>query len=162
MKHPHLSTADRTYHIVDIENLCQSGAPSSQEVHWALADYAKAVSMGETDQGRAAMSYSQEKNHLYELPHQLRWVVSRSGPDAADNALLQDCDPGLLSRCFKRVVIATGDHRFAGLAAELRTRGVEVVVAGITGSISGMLAAQAERVIELPTPIREPTLVGVA
>jgi len=139
----------RTYHIVDVENLCGTGRPTSHEVRRAMSSYARAVAMKEFDQGRAAMSYSQERAHLFDLPRQLRWVVAGTGHDAADDALLGDCDPELLARSFDRVVIATGDHRFAGLAAELRTRGVHITVAGVPGHVAQILAAQADEVVDV-------------
>jgi hypothetical protein len=95
------------------------------------------------------MSYGQEVLHLHDVPSQLRWVRAHHGKDAADDALLFDCDPALLAKSFSRVVIATGDHRFAGLAAELRTRGLHVTVAGVRGHIAGILSAQADDVVEV-------------
>jgi len=139
----------RTYHLVDVENLCGSGHPELEELRATLSSYASSVGLSATDQGRASMSYYETRRFLFELPSQLRWVVAGTGHDAADDALLFDCDPEHLASRFNRIVLATGDHRFAGLAAELRSRGMHVTVAVGKGALAPMLAAQADEIISL-------------
>ena len=146
----------RRFHLVDIENLVGTGTPSADSVSDILSRYVQ-YAMGPSDQGRAAMSRRAQSRFLHLLPSQLRWVIAGTGPDAADDALLYDCDPQLLVHNYDEVVFATGDHRFAALASWLRDQGVHVTVTCRRGSLAKHLAAQADTIMfiddHLPTRI---------
>lgn len=146
----HTTIPSRTYHLVDIENLCANGLPSQSQVRDALEAYAAAAEMAPHDHGRAAMNNTALANNIHLLPSQLRWIIAGSGPDAADDALLSDCSPEHIAAHYNHVCIGTGDHRFAGLAAELRSRGVRVTVVSRPTGLARMLAAQADDVALLP------------
>jgi hypothetical protein len=110
----------------DHENLCGGpmAAPEVAAAAWAaLRDVCRirqdtAVVVG--------MSPFAAANFMLALPlKQVRFVVG-SGPDGADKALLATCDAAQIAARYDTVVIASGDHIFADLAADLRERGVAV------------------------------------
>jgi hypothetical protein len=50
------------------------------------------------------------------------------GLDGADRALLSVLDPAFIASHYHRLVVASGDHAFAPMVADLRARRVAVVV----------------------------------
>ncbi len=72
-------------------------------------------------------------------PHTPAQILTASGPDGADLALIgwvREWDA--LGRC-GRVVVASGDHAFAGVAAEAERRGMAVLVVRGRGAVAGVL-----------------------
>lgn len=142
---------DRALFLVDLENLL--GDPS---------DYAGvAEAMGRClIAGRWVPG-----DHLVVAGHPHLVLVARTatglsfqalraprGPDGADRALLSALTPAFLADRYHRVVIASGDHAFAGLAAELGGRGIPVWVVGRSGSVAAELRLAAARVVALGSP----------
>src|SRR4051794_41270042 len=76
------------------------------------------------------------------------------GENGADNALLRECDPDHVAARYSRVVVASGDHAFAGLTATLRARGVVVSVVSRLDSLAGDLRQVACVCHHLPEPAR--------
>lgn len=143
--------AGRSYHIVDLENLCGAGLPAAPAAPAATAALERyvAAGMGACDFGVVAVNRSTLRRLAFVLPRALRWVAAGTGPDAADTALLGAVDARLLARRFERVVIGSGDGAFADLAATLKAAGVDVVVVTWPGQLSAKLATAASRVVEL-------------
>lgn len=139
----------RSYHIVDLENLCGAGLPTAPAATAALERYVAAAGMGGDDFGVVAVNRSTLRRLAFVLPRALRWVAAGTGPDAADTALLGAVDARLLARRFEHVVIGSGDGAFAPLAATLKAAGVDVVVVTWPGQLSAKLATAASRVVEL-------------
>ncbi len=71
------------------------------------------------------------------------------GIDGADRKLLEDADPDRIAERHHRVVIASGDHCFAPLAAALVDRGVETVVVVRAGSLADELDRSGARIVSL-------------
>lgn len=76
-------------------------------------------------------------------------LVLGSGPDGADRALVRAVDAGHIARRYGRLVVASGDHAFAGLTREVRRRGLRVTVVGRAGAISWELVPAADQVLTL-------------
>jgi hypothetical protein len=72
-----------------------------------------------------------------------------SGVDGADRKLLEDADPRRIAERHDRVVIASGDHCFAPLAADLIDLGIETVVVVRSGSLSSELYRSGARIVAL-------------
>lgn len=77
-------------------------------------------------------------------------MVFRHGQDGADRALLDELDVDYLARTYTHVVVASGDGIFARVAAELGSRGVQVIVVARRGCLSRRLAMAAHEVRLLP------------
>jgi hypothetical protein len=79
--------------------------------------------------------------------------LARSGPDGADLALLDVISCERVAERFTHVLIASGDHIFAGEAAVLIARGCHVTVVSRYTALSRQLALAAGRqVIYLDAP----------
>jgi hypothetical protein len=140
----------RTLHLVDIENLCGDGFPSHEAALSVLASYSVAAKLGADDFGFASANRHLTKYLAYDLPETLRWVPGGIGPDAAEQALLDQANSVFVARVYDRVVIGSGDHAFADLAASLVAAGREVVVVAVDGSLSLKLGSAASSVVLLP------------
>ena len=84
----------------------------------------------------------------------VRVFAHRGGVDAADEALAEHIRTGL-SPSVGTVVIASGDHYFAGLADELRASGRHVIAAALSQCMSHELyrAADAARLLPVPAAL---------
>ena len=140
----------RTLHLVDIENLCGDGFPDHDAAVSMLSSYSVAAKLGADDFGFASANRHLTKYLAYDLPETLRWVPGGIGPDAAEQALLDHTDSAFVARRYDRVVIGSGDHAFADLAASLVAAGREVVVVAVDGSLSRKLRGAASSVVLLP------------
>jgi len=85
------------------------------------------------------------------IPH--RFIVPALGRDGADQALLTAAADLPIS-AFDRLVIASGDHVFTGLAASAAADGVRVSVIANRGSIARSLELAANDLVVLPAAIR--------
>jgi hypothetical protein len=139
----------RTFHVLDIEDCCDSGLPDRRDLEAMLPLYAAAAHMTETDHGIASTSRSVASWMVFSLPHQFRWISAGIEPGAADSALLRAVDEGLLARRYGRLVIGSGDGAFAGLAARLRRRGLYVEVVAREGHCAPTLREAAHQVHDL-------------
>ena len=116
----------RTLHVVDVENLLgadhrQAGVTDVIEV---LGQYEALVGVRPSD----LMFYGVNPN-LFLTVHQATrrgTLCGQSGTDGADRALLDQVRADWVVGRFDRVCIASGDHAFAPLAADLRAAGVHV------------------------------------
>jgi hypothetical protein len=136
----------RTFHVLDIENCCNSGLPDRRSLEAMLPLYAAAAGMTETDHGIASTRRSVAPWMVFSLPHQFRWISAGIGPGAADNALLRAVDEDLLVRRYERLVIGSGDGAFAALASRMRRQGMRVEVVSLKGHCSHHLREVAHRV----------------
>jgi hypothetical protein len=135
----------RTAYFLDVDNLCQSGLAPKHMVEASLMAIRMRFQPNETDQifcaatAKAAFFCKQ-----YWPKCSVR--VGR-GADGSDLRLLNDADPVWLSKRFNRVVIASADGIFAGLATELQKLGVKVVIAVSSQKVSHKLRAVAPVVV---------------
>jgi hypothetical protein len=127
----------RTLHLIDVENLAGGRAAGPKAVAPALAAYRRTIDVATDDHVVLG------SGPLLAVAAGRAWpggrlVVGR-GVDGADRALLRAADPTFLAARFDRIVVASGDHAFAGLVGELRARGVAVVVVSRPGALSADL-----------------------
>jgi hypothetical protein len=142
--------SNRTIHLVDIENVCRNPRPRRVEVEAARRCYEDLISPKTGDHIVLAC------NHGACVEVGLGWrgarVVTRSGPNGADRALLDVIDQERLSSRFQHVVIGSGDGIFADAAAQLASDGLDVTVVSLKRALSRRLQLAACRVCYIPEP----------
>lgn len=154
---------DRVLHLVDVENLCGGSRVSGDAVATAMHDYGVAVRVGSIDHVIVACS-PQLAIPSHDAAPDARIPIGR-GFDGADLALIGAADAPDIVRRFDGVIIGSGDHIFASMAASLRLMGVPVTVVSRESSLSASLARAAQTVVripDLPEPIGEAALRKVA
>jgi hypothetical protein len=119
----------RTFHVLDIENCCADPFPSAPQMIAMFKEYERITELGPCDHGIAAVHRDALPQLLFDLPRWLRWILAPNGKDAADNALLAGLDERLIVQRYDRMVIASADHAFTGLAERMAAAGMHVVVA---------------------------------
>jgi hypothetical protein len=124
-----MTTLRRTFHVLDIENCCADPFPSATQMTAMFREYERITELGPCDHGIAAVHRDALPELLFDLPRWLRWILAPNGKDAADNALLAVVDERLILQRYDRLVIASADHAFTGLAERMAAAGVHVVVA---------------------------------
>jgi len=151
--------ATRTLHLVDLENLV--GDPYADGVT-AAAVFDQYLQLAHWEPGDLV--------HVAVNPHlalEIGWRLpagctlrTASGPDAADQRLLDQAEPKFVARRFGRLVIGSGDHGFIAHACAARTAGVGVLVVARPGSLANGWRAWGFPIATLE-PHHAPTLVGV-
>lgn len=140
----------RSLYLVDIENLAGSAKDTHQVALDRLGRCLHGTGWKPGDLAVVASTAVLWKKIAWDAAQfTCQWVVVRRGRDNADHALLEAIS-GYDTGTFERVVIASGDHIFAGLASELVKEGVQVVVAANAGKIASELRHAALETIELP------------
>lgn len=117
----------RTKHLIDIENLLGGRTPGVADVAalWNLYRGA-AIGVETNDAVIVASSRHFARTVWFGLPlHGIQRRI-RDGIDGADLELIDAFDASLDSRSFNRLVIASGDHSFAPIAATAREHGMDV------------------------------------
>lgn len=122
---PHTARDGRTLHLVDIQNLV-AGRPSSANLQAAWQGYHRQIGVAPHDQLRLACAASLAARVAFTIPAGRQLLIGHNGPNAADLALLESVDVDFTAQRFAHVVIASGDHAFAPLAAELAHAGCRV------------------------------------
>jgi hypothetical protein len=116
----------RTLHVIDVENLVGGTAAGTAAVRPALVNYRGSVVV------RADDHVLLGSGPTLAMAAGLAWPGAQlklgHGIDGADNALLGALDPDYVAKHYDRVVLASGDHAFAGLVSALRARCVAVLV----------------------------------
>jgi hypothetical protein len=125
----HITSPEGTCVLVDIENLAGGPAASEEDFRqvWEVVRR-HAVRFDDSTRtivGASAFSAQRAFFALGDTPAQR---LVRNGPDGAELAILDAVSPEELALRFRRVVIASGDGRFAPLARSLRDLGVEVAL----------------------------------
>lgn len=119
--------APRSLHLIDVENLLGGTAFTEADVAATAVAYATIASMAAGDLIVLASSHFTAAAAWFGWPASAR-RLARSGIDGADLALLDVLRTENVERRFERVVIASGDHIFAGAAMQLIRQGVEVTI----------------------------------
>jgi hypothetical protein len=123
----HCRPKGRTYHLIDIENLCGGTASAGDDdVARAVARYQRTITVADDDLVVIGSGPTLAPAAKAAWPS-ARLVVGK-GIDGADRALLAADDPRFLADRFDRVVVGSGDHAFAELVIDLRARGTAVCV----------------------------------
>ena len=141
----------RSFHVIDVENLL--GAEHILPIAPGFGSlYRECSGAGPDD----LLLVGADRAHLFGLRGAFpgAHVVVGTGPDGADDALIDALDLSTIARGHDSIVIASGDHRFAGLAAGARSVGLEVVVLARRAGLHRMLGAQADRVVVFPESVR--------
>jgi hypothetical protein len=143
----------RTLHLVDIENLAATSRLDRPTAEHTVAAYRRRIAVREGDHVVVAADVHNA------VPAGLAWgpgIRLRAGvaPDGADAELLDAAgDVDWVAAHYSRVVIGSGDHAFAGLAAQLRSRGVAVVVVAVPDGTSRWLRRAACLVLPLDVTV---------
>lgn len=131
--------ADRTLHLIDLENLAGGEFNDAGALRRTWASYQEVVPIRSGDHVILASNpaIGLEAGLLY--PQGLLKV--RHGPDGADLALLDEVrDRGWIASRFHRVVIGSGDGIFLGLLNDLRRHGVATGVVSLGNGLSWQLS----------------------
>jgi len=147
----------RRYVLVDIENLTQGAKASRAEVGqlWeALQNKVLGITHRDHVVVGAALGVHRKYRTAIHSP-QSKWVVGAPVRDGADRALIAAIDIARVARDFDELVIASGDHAFAELAARASQLGmrVHVVYAENPGQRTA-LASQLSELADTRTQIR--------
>lgn len=142
----------RRIHLIDVENLCGDPRPSLDVVRAVRRRYLGRLRPGPGDLIVLAC------NHGAALEVGLGWPGVRlllgSGPDGADNALLNVLAFERVDQRFDGVVIASGDSIFSGDIARIAGAGVRTFVVSRPETLAKRLRLAAQVVVELPAPTR--------
>lgn len=145
-----MRSSTRKIHLVDVENLCADARPSAVLVRRVRDCYTTEVAPGADDLVVLAC------NHGACLEVGLGWpgarLIVRSGPDGADQALLDVLVDENIEGRFAGVVIASGDDIFTEAAARLAGEGLSVLVVSRARALSKRLRLAAQSVLAFPWP----------
>lgn len=127
----------RALHLLDIENLVASPAPTEAEVARTMSDYLQRVPVGPLDQFVVGVN----PRSLVEVGRVIHGaqILTRSGRDGADSVLVEMALSDRIDLRFERVVIGSGDGYFADLVAWLIAHDVHVTVVSRTPLLSWRL-----------------------
>jgi hypothetical protein len=132
-----------TLHLIDLDNLV--GGPSNHElVAAAVSELMHRAAYVEGDHLVFAADVVLARRSFFGLPSAARMIATR-GTDGADNALIAHVSAEHIASRYARLVIASGDHAFAGLTRAVRTLRTPVEVYGRDGSVSRDLEEAAGR-----------------
>jgi hypothetical protein len=143
-------TTGRTYHLIDLENHLGDTAWDEAAVGQVARNYQDLVHVGPDDLVFVAVGPQLAFAAKTAFPG--AEVKVARGKDGADLALIYHEQVDWLADRFDHVVVASGDHIFAGLLASLRLAGVATTLVGREHSISRHSRCQADIVLTLPEP----------
>lgn len=132
----------RALHLIDGENLVRGPLAEPDAIRRMWACYRGSVPSTSTDQFFVGGSRLFGTRAVPALPAQGVRLMVRDGADGGEDVLIESVDLDHLAARFGRVVIASADGRFAGLAGAARQRGLFVHVVA-TGPVSRRLRAVA-------------------
>lgn len=143
--------SERVLHLIDIENLVGTPLPAVGEVRETRVRYGDRVGIGHADLVVIAC------NHKALLSVALGWPGARyrvrSGPDGADLELIDVIEHERVAERFARVVIGSGDGRFADSTARLEQLGCPVTVVSRRRSLARRLRLAASDLIYIDGPV---------
>lgn len=134
----------RKIHLIDIENLAGCPRPSLAAVRACAHRYRTLTNASARDHTVVACNHGAALEVAFGWPTRL---LQRSGPDGADQALLDVLTYEGVADRFTEVVIGSGDGIFADAAAQLGAAGVIVSVVSHRRSLSKRLALAARDVV---------------
>lgn len=138
----------RALHLVDLDNLV--GGPDHPELAVpALRVYLAVADFEVGDHLVLGADSSLAHKTCFDLPRGARLLIGY-GKDGADDRLIAAAEPSFVAARYDRVVICSGDHRFAPLARDLSARGVVVDVAARRRSLARVLREAAHAYLPLP------------
>lgn len=135
----------RALHLIDLENLVGGPSASDKTIKRVWSAYYGGVPKTASDHLLVGSSRFFARRTWWMLPECIQRRV-RDGQDGGELAILDEVDLDHLAERFGRLVIASGDGRFAELAATARSRGVHVhQVTGIGLPSRALLSAASSR-----------------
>lgn len=143
-----MTSIARALHLLDVEYLGCGPTISAEDLGMVLETYRPAADWHLGDHLVGAASTWTWKRIAFEAPRDIRLLAAGGGSDAADLRLIYEAHGIDLTR-YDRVVIASGDHIFAGLVRELHELSIETWVVGYSFNTAHVLRTQADKVIEL-------------
>lgn len=145
-------TSARSLHLLDVENML-GGLVTSSRVSEMWASYQLNAPVAVGDHVVAGFGPMTAEEGVFALPPTVRKLVAPAGPDAADRILIEAVDVEFVHRRFARVIIASGDARFAPLAWQLRLLDVRVLYVDTKASgVSWLLHRCCYGHITIPAP----------
>lgn len=149
------SRTPRTLHVIDVENLASSAAPSAADVALIERRYRETAGVGASDHVVLATRAAAAPGAWF------GWSLARrlvcSGCDGPPALLCQTLLNEDVANRYDRVVIGSGNAALAEAAARLQAAGVEVTVVARSGrSVSKRLkfAVRDIRLLDQPTVLR--------
>ena len=128
----------RALHLIDGENVLRGPAADAPAIEQMWRCYRGYVPTTPTDQYFVGGSTFFSIRAMRALPLQGVRLLVRDGADGGEDALIESVDLDLLAARYGRLVIASADGRFAGLARAARSRGLYVHVVA-TSAVSTRL-----------------------
>jgi hypothetical protein len=138
----------RTLHLVDIENLAGGPRRVDRWFSTAVREFRLAAGVARDDHVVMAADQSLWKRTAFSF-RDGRYLPA-FGRDGADRRLLDAAPPEWVAERFDRLVIGSGDHAVAPMAAAAAARGVGVTVVARPRQLSRELRLAAGRVELLP------------
>lgn len=133
-------------HLLDVENIGRGPQCNGPWLAWALERFERVAEWAPDDHAVGAASSWVFNRVRFDLPISLRLLPAGGGADAADLRILSEVDPTWTAKRFARVVIGSGDHIFATLAAELRSAGAATWAVSWRDQMSRELAKAVDEV----------------
>ena len=138
---------------LDIENLCCTGLPTTSAVIRAMQLCSLAVSDFSQERLTVACNHKVASTVAFALNLSGAQLQRGSGPDGADDALLQVIVDDLENGRVQRLIIGSGDGKFADVLAPYRSAIEELTFIGVTGSVNRRCEALGDRIFYLPRPV---------
>lgn len=139
-------------HLIDLENHTSGSRATVDEVAAAVSRYRRAITVTPVDHVVIATGPTLAPVAVFAWPGS-RFLLGR-GLDGADDALIGWADDrDRIAHRYHDIYIASGDHRFADLAADLTGRGAHTIAVATARSLSARLAqATSDFIILNDTP----------
>lgn len=146
------SSPPRSLRLIDAENMAGRSQLSSSAVRAAQARLERAAPRGAADHEVVAVSGTgNAREAFYSWAGPARFLLGK-GHDGAEIALLAEVtDVEFIRSRYDRVVVASGDGRFASAVCALRSAGVEVLVIAPKGGTARSIrkAAGSDNIVYL-------------
>jgi len=150
MRNESTNQCARTVIFVDIENMAGEPLPTCDQVKEVIAQLESVIQGFATSQVIVAASHKAMKTVAFEFSTAVR--RQRSGPDGADDALLEEMSDLRVMLRYDRIVVCSGDGKFAEAVAWLGGLGLETTVVSLPGHLSKKLQLAAHHVVLLAPP----------
>jgi hypothetical protein len=148
----------RSLIILDVENMIGNPCPTFCDVDWVKRELGVLIADFGSIQCIVACSHRAAKTVAFLFPSALqRW---RSGPDGADDALIEEMTDLRVMARYDRVILCSGDGKFVPYVAALTRLGVHVTVISRPECLSKRLRLVAQSVVEfMPNELVEPAVM---
>jgi hypothetical protein len=143
-----------TLHLIDAENLAGDPYARRDTTLEVLLKFSRIADYSDGDLAYLAGNRYLLDPVIFDLPLTAR-SRHASGPDGADKVLLADAPTDWVCRRFRRLVVGSGDHIFAGLAEAALRAGLAVTIVGRPGGIARVyfeLGCDVRTLDDLPSP----------